>query len=131
MEAASNSSGSAVLAPYRRGVQSAANSEPTLASPIERLFGGALAVRVERAAQALDVSRSQIYEWVRTERLQAIRCSDGRRAGMRIIVDSIAKLLEGESQGGPTPAQRAALARTRQGGAAAWRSELRAKLATP
>jgi len=74
-------------------------------------FGDALAVKVSRVAEVLDCSSSQVYALVKAGRLERVEgFGNGKRAGIRITVASIYRMLGGELDiaPGPTPAVRAA-----------------------
>jgi excisionase family DNA binding protein len=52
-------------------------------------LGDTLAVKVEKAAEMLDCSRSQIYNLIRAGQLKSIKLSGGKKAGVRIVTASI------------------------------------------
>ena len=55
-----------------------------------------LALRVDRVAELLDCSKSKVYGLIQEGHLQTIRLSDGSKAGIRILSQSLEDFLRSE-----------------------------------
>lgn len=75
----------------------------------------ALALRVDRVAQLLDCSESKIYDLIKDGRLQAVKLSGGKKAGIRVLTASIKTFIDGGVCQAPelTPAERVAAVQAR------------------
>lgn len=84
--------------------------------PFASITGGALAVSADKAALLLDCSISQIYKLVRTRQLAAVKLGTGKRAGLRINVETLRAFVDcGGATDELTPTPQARLARARGG----------------
>jgi hypothetical protein len=88
----------------------------------KHLFGDALAVKVERAAEVLDCGTSTVYNLLATGKLQGVRLSGTKKGGKRV---SVLSLLAFINDGGcepdckPSPQAMLAAANARRGPSAA------------
>ena len=55
-----------------------------------------LALRVDRVAELLDCSKSKVYALIQNGHLQAIKLSEGSKAGVRVLSSSLEEFLLGE-----------------------------------
>jgi excisionase family DNA binding protein len=56
--------------------------------------------RVEEAAELLSVSRTRIYELIRSDQLRTVRVGKSRRVPARALDDYVARLMRGRAGNG-------------------------------
>lgn len=76
-------------------------------------LSGQLAVKVERAAELLDVSKSQIYSMLNRGQLRSIKIGSGSKGGVRVCTHSLAEFVAGGGVENNGPSAEAKLAASR------------------
>ena len=78
-------------------------------------LNSALALRVDRVAHLLDCSESKIYDLIADGKLQIVKLSDGKKAGVRVLTSSLKAFIDGGVCQAPelTPAERVAAVQAR------------------
>lgn len=99
-------------------MEAATTAPHPLQALASQLFGDALAVKVQRAAEALSCSPSQVYYLLDSGQLEAVRLGDRKKAGKRVSVLSLLSFIASggvERGSGPSAAERLAASKAKRG----------------